>query len=45
MGRATEAKVEMQTFTDMSNAAREKRHKELDDAGALPNPELATEPQ
>jgi Tfp pilus assembly protein PilF len=44
MGRVPEAKAEMQTFTEMSNAAREKRHKELD-AGPLPNPELTKEPE
>jgi len=42
--RTQEAKAEMQTFTQMSNAAREKRHQELE-AGPMPNPELTQEPQ
>jgi tetratricopeptide (TPR) repeat protein len=44
MGRGEEAKVEMQTFTELSNAAREKRHQELE-SGPIPNPELTQEPQ
>jgi Flp pilus assembly protein TadD len=44
LGRTQEAKAEMQTFTQMSNAAREKRHQELE-AGPIPNPELTQEPQ
>jgi tetratricopeptide (TPR) repeat protein len=44
LGRAQEAKAEMQTFTQMSNAARDKRHHELE-AGPMPNPELTQEPQ
>jgi tetratricopeptide (TPR) repeat protein len=44
MGRVQEAKAEMQTFTEMSNAAREKRHQELE-SGPMPNPELTQEPQ
>ena len=30
LGRTQEAKAEMQMFTQMSNAAREKRHQELE---------------
>lgn len=44
LGRTQEAKVEMEKFTTMSNAAREKRHKELE-AGPVPDPELTQEPQ
>jgi hypothetical protein len=44
LGRTQEAKAEMQTFTQMSNASREKRHQELE-AGPMPNPELTQEPQ
>jgi len=44
LGRIQDAKAEMQTFTQMSNAAREKRHQELE-AGPMPNPELTQEPQ
>jgi tetratricopeptide (TPR) repeat protein len=43
MGRVPEAKAEMETFTKISNAAREKRHKELE-AVPMPNPELTEEP-
>jgi tetratricopeptide (TPR) repeat protein len=44
LGRTQEAKVEMDKFTTMSNAAREKRHQELE-AGPVPDPELTREPQ
>jgi tetratricopeptide (TPR) repeat protein len=44
LGRVEEAKAEMQTFTQLSNAAREKRHQELE-SGPMPNPELTREPQ
>jgi tetratricopeptide (TPR) repeat protein len=44
LGRVEDAKTEMQTFTQLSNAAREKRHQELE-SGPLPNPELTQEPQ
>jgi Tfp pilus assembly protein PilF len=44
LGRIQEAKAEMQTFTQLSNAAREKRHQELE-SGPMPNPELTQEPQ
>ena len=44
LGHVQEAKVEMQKFTEMSNAAREKRHQELE-SGPMPNPELRQEPQ
>jgi len=44
LGRTQEAKAEMQKFTRLSNAAREKRHQELE-AGPMPNPELTREPQ
>jgi tetratricopeptide (TPR) repeat protein len=44
LGRAQEAKAEMHTFTQLSNAAREKRHQELE-SGPMPNPELTQEPQ
>ena len=44
LGRTEEAKAEMQTFTQLSNAAREKRHQELE-SGPMPNPELRQEPQ
>ena len=44
MGRTAEAKAEMQRFTEMSNAAREKRHRELE-AAPVPDPELTQEPQ
>jgi predicted RNA polymerase sigma factor len=44
LGRTREAKAEMQTFTQMSNAAREKRHQELE-SGPMPNPELTQEPR
>jgi tetratricopeptide (TPR) repeat protein len=44
LGRAQDAKAEMQTFTQLSNAAREKRHQELE-SGPMPNPELTQEPQ
>src|SRR5579872_756556 len=44
LGRAHDANVEMQTFTQMTNAAREKRHRELE-SEPMPNPELTQEPQ
>jgi tetratricopeptide (TPR) repeat protein len=44
MGRPEEAKAEMQKFTEMSNASREKRHQELESA-PVPDPELTREPQ
>jgi tetratricopeptide (TPR) repeat protein len=44
LGSIQEAKFEMQTFTQMSNVARDKRHKELE-AEPMPNPELTQEPQ
>jgi len=44
LGRTREAKAEMQKFTEMSNAAREKRHQELE-AAPVPDPELTREPQ
>ncbi len=44
LGRTQEAKAEMQKFTDISNAAREKRHQELE-SGPVPDPELTQEPQ
>jgi predicted RNA polymerase sigma factor len=42
LGRIQEAKAEMRTFTTMSNAAREKRHQQLE--SPMPNPELTQEP-
>jgi len=44
LGRTREAKVEMQQYTAMANAAREKRHQELE-ASPMPDPQLAQEPQ
>jgi tetratricopeptide (TPR) repeat protein len=44
LGRTQEAKKEMEKFTTMSNASREKRHQELE-SGPVPDPELAQEPQ
>ena len=44
LGRAQDAKAEMQTFTQLSNGAREKRHQELE-SGPIPNPEITQEPQ
>jgi tetratricopeptide (TPR) repeat protein len=44
LGRAQDAKAEMRTFTQLSNAAREKRHQELE-SGPMPNPELTQEPR
>lgn len=44
LGRAQDAKAEMQTFTELSNAAREKRHQEME-SEPMPNPELTQEPQ
>jgi Flp pilus assembly protein TadD len=44
LGRVEDAKAEMQTFTQLSNAARDKRHQELE-SGPMPNPELTKEPQ
>jgi tetratricopeptide (TPR) repeat protein len=44
MGRTQEARTEMEKFTQMSNASREKRHRELE-AGPVPDPELTREPQ
>lgn len=44
LGRTQEAKAEMKKFTDMSNAAREKRHQELE-TGPVPDPALTQEPQ
>ena len=43
LGRMQEAKAEMQQYTAMSNAAREKRHQELE--APMPDPQLAQEPQ
>ena len=44
LGRTKEARVEMEQFTKMSNAAREKRHQEME-AGPMPSPEVMQEPQ
>jgi tetratricopeptide (TPR) repeat protein len=44
LGRTQEAKMEMDKFTEMSNASREKRHQELESA-PVPDPELTQEPQ
>jgi len=44
LGRMQEAKAEMQQYTEMSNAAREKRHRELE-AAPIPDPQLTQEPQ
>ena len=44
LGRTKEAKAEMQKFTELSNAARDKRHKELE-AAPVPDPTLTQEPQ
>jgi tetratricopeptide (TPR) repeat protein len=44
LGRTQEAKKEMERFTAMSNASREKRHQELE-SGTVPDPELTREPQ
>ncbi|MGA9897628.1 MAG: tetratricopeptide repeat protein [Terriglobales bacterium] len=44
LGRTQEAKAEMQKFTEMSNASREKRHQELE-PGPVPDTELTREPQ
>ena len=44
LGRTAEARAEMEKFTQMSNASREKRHQELE-SGPVPDPELTQEPQ
>jgi predicted RNA polymerase sigma factor len=44
LGRTQEARAEMQKVTEISNAAREKRHQELE-VGPIPEPQLAQEPQ
>jgi tetratricopeptide (TPR) repeat protein len=44
LGRVQEAKTEMQQYTAMSNAAREKRHQELE-SPSIPDPQLTQEPQ
>ncbi len=44
LGRTQEARAEMQKFTEMSNASREKRHQELE-PGPVPDTELTREPQ
>jgi tetratricopeptide (TPR) repeat protein len=44
LGRTQEARAEMQKVTGISNAAREKRHQELE-VGPIPEPQLAQEPQ
>lgn len=44
LGRTQEARQEMQKFTEISNASREKRHQELE-SGPVPDPELTREPQ
>jgi len=44
LGRAQEAKAEMQKFTANANAAREKRHEELE-SGPVPDPQLTREPE
>ncbi|HLB88915.1 MAG TPA: tetratricopeptide repeat protein, partial [Terriglobales bacterium] len=44
LGRAEEAKAEMEATTRLMNAPREKRQKELY-GGPLPDPELTREPQ
>jgi len=44
LGRTQEAKAEMQKFTEITNAAREKRQKELE-VGPIPDPQLTQEPQ
>ncbi len=44
MGRTQEARAEMEKFTQISNASREKRHQELE-SGPVPDPELTREPE
>ena len=44
LGRTPEAKADMAKYTAMSNAARERRHQELD-AAPIPDPQLTQEPQ
>jgi hypothetical protein len=44
MGRAQEAKAELQTYTRLFAEARERGRLALEQ-GALPNPELSRDPQ
>ena len=44
LGKTVEAQAELQEATKLLNASRERRHNELNE-GALPSPELTTEPK
>ncbi|MGC2723589.1 MAG: tetratricopeptide repeat protein, partial [Candidatus Acidiferrales bacterium] len=44
LGRAKEGQAELQKATQLLEASRERRHNEMNE-GALPQPELTTEPK